>query len=835
MRFLDEFRRRPASLADHLPWALLVAPGVVLNKDGAFQATCAFRGPDLESAVPEELMATRARLNNALKRLGSGWCLHVEARRRPAEPTPPGDFPDPVSWLIDEERRAILAADGASFETDFFATFTWAPPFDRTTTLERMMMSDAGSDGAAGGRRQLERFEREVRALVDVFAGALPEARLLSDEETLAYLHAAVSTRSHPVAPSAAFLDATLADEPLTGGVAPRLGEQHLRVVSVRSFPARTTPGLLDALSAMPFACRFVCRWIALDKADAEKELTRLRKQWFAKRKGLGALMREAITKEEAPLVDTDAESKAVECDGALEALGADACGFGYLTLTVTLRDRETRAVDEMARAVLAALNGQGFVARIEDFNAVEAWLGSLPGEVYADPRRPVVSTLNLADLMPASAVWAGPTRNAHLAGPPLLLASTSGATPFRLVTHVGDVGHAMIVGPTGAGKSALLSFMALQFFRYPQAQAIVFDKGRSARAATLCAGGAWASLASDDDGPGIALQPLAGIDRDTERVWAADWIADIAELAGVAVSPRSREEIWATLTAMAGSPPSQRTLTILCSLLQDRAVAAALEPFTLAGPHGRLLDAAETRLAEARLLCFEMEALMAAPSAAPVVLSALFHAIEERFDGRPTMLILDEAWLFLDAPRFAARIRTWLKVLRKRNVAVVFATQSLDDVARSTIASSLIESCPTQIFLPNPRALEPASAAHYAAFGLNRRQLELIAFAPPKRAYYIRQPAGRRLVEITLARAALAVCGASSPEDQALIDATLARVGPVRFPAAFLAAKGLAHVDETLAAFSAHAGAARHAAPVPVVPVPGAPVPAAPVPVAAE
>jgi type IV secretion system protein VirB4 len=345
---------------------------------------------------------------------------------------------------------------------------------------------------------------------------------------------------------------------------------------------------------------------------------------------------------------------------------------------------------------------------------------------------------------------------------------------------------------------------MALQFFRYPLAQVIFFDKGRSARAATLCAGGVWASLAAEGDGSDVALQPLAAIDQETERGWAADWIADIAEIAGVSVTPRSREEIWATLSAMAGSPRSQRTLTIFCSLIQDRQIAAALEPFTLAGAHGRLLDAAETRLANAQMVCFEMEALMAAPSAVPVVLSALFHAIEARFDGRPTLLILDEAWLFLDTPRFAAKIREWLKVLRKRNVAVVFATQSLDDVARSTIASALIESCPTQIFLPNPRALEPASAAHYAGFGLNRRQLELIAFATPKRSYYIRQPAGRRLVDIKLSRAALAVCGASTPEDQALIDATLARFGPAQFPAAFLKAKGLAHVDETLAAFGA-------------------------------
>ncbi len=806
MRFLDEFRKRPAHLADHLPWALLVAPGVILNKDGAFQASARFRGPDLESASAEELMAVRARLNNALKRLGSGWCLHIEAIRRPASDYPESVFPDPVSWLIDEERRASFEAHGVAFETDFVATFTWLPPADHTNKLARVLLD--AKPGQADWRTALDRFQREVRSLVDIFASALPEARLMSDEETLTYLHGCISPASHAVAaPAGVFLDALLADCRVTGGVAPKLGAEHVRIVSIRAFPARTTPGLLDALGELPFPLRWVCRWIALDKADAEKELTRLRKQWFAKRKGLGALLREAITKEEAPLVDTDAELKAAECDGALEALGADACAYGYLTLTVTVRDPDETIAEERARAVVAAANAQGFVAKIEDLNAMEAWLGSLPGEAYADPRRPIVSTLNLADIMPVSAVWAGPITNAHLGGPPLLLARTAGATPFRLSLHVGDVGHTMVVGPTGAGKSALLSFMALQFLRYPDAQVILFDKGRSARAATLAAGGAWLSLGVDQDDT-VALQPLAHIHDNAERAWAADWIADVAALAGVTLMPRMREEIWSTLSSMATSPVSQRTLTIFRSLIQDREIAGALESFTMQGPHGRLLDAATARLAEARVLCFEMESLMASKAATAATLSALFHDIEKRFDGRPTLLILDEAWLFLDDTRFAAKIREWLKVLRQRNVAVVFATQSLDDVARSSISSALIESCPTQIFLPNPRALEPAGAQHYELFGLSKRQLLLIAFAAPKRAYYIRQPGGRRLIDLKLDGAALALCGASSPEDQALIEATLVRVGFAHFAPAFLSAKGLTHVENALQEFglaSAH------------------------------
>ncbi|WP_313045346.1 conjugal transfer protein TrbE [Brevundimonas sp.] len=800
MRFLDEHRRRPASLADHLPWAALVAPGVVLNKDGAFTAGFRFRGPDLESSTEEELMAVRARLNNALRRLGDGWCLHVEASRRPAEAYPESEFDQAAAWLLDAERRRRFEAADPAFETDYRMALTWLPPADETRRMERWLF-DGLATGGTDWRQALERFQREAATLFDLLGDALPEIAWLDDGALLTWLHDCVSTRPMTVEPPhpPMFLDAWLADTPLAGGAAPRLGEQWLKVVSVRGLPAATRPGLLDALGALPFAYRWSARWIGLDKSAAELEITRLRKRWFARRKGVGVLLREAVTREETPLVDTDSVSKTEECDEALAALGADACAYGYLTLTVTVLDDTPSGAAARARAIEAALNSQGLVARVEDLNAVEAWLGSLPGEAYADVRRPLVSTLNLADLLPVSAVWAGPARDAALDGPPLAVARTTGSTPFRLVLHVGDVGHAMVVGPTGAGKSALLSFLALQWLRYPLSRVVFLDKGRSVRAAALAAGGSWTSL---EPGGALSLQPLADLDRPAERAWAADWIAEALRSAGLEPSPEVREEVWSALGALAPAPRDQRTLTVFCALVQDRRVAAALEPLTLKGPHGALLDGADLDLRPSRFDAFELESLMATPSAVAPALGALFHLLEAGFDGRPTLLVLDEAWLFLGEGAFAARIREWLKTLRKRRVAVVFATQSLDDVAASPIAATLIESCPTQVFLPNPRALEPASGDLYRAFGLSRRQLELIAFAPQKRAYYWRQPQGRRLFDLRLTGVALALCGAGSPEDQVLIDAVLAEGGREGFARNFLKAKGVQNVDAVLDAF---------------------------------
>ncbi|KAK0332663.1 hypothetical protein LTR94_023984 [Friedmanniomyces endolithicus] len=800
MRFLEEHSRRPASLADHLPWAAMIAPGVVLNKDGSFTTAFRFRGPDLESSTEAELMAVRARLNNALKRLGAGWCLHVEARRRAAQAYPESDFDLDVAWLIDAERRERFETADPAFETDCRLAVTWLPPVDDQRRMERWLF-DGLAARAGDWRMALERFRREAETLYDLLSDALPEIEALDDAALLSWLHDGISTRTIAIVPPdpPIFLDAWLSDDALSGGIAPKLGDRWLKVVSVRSLPSSTRPGLLDVLGALPFDYRWTARWIALDKAAAEVEIVKLRKRWFAKRKGVGVLLREAITKEEVPLLDTDSLSKTDECDGALTALGADACAFGYLTITVTVLDETEEGAAAKARSIEGVLNAQGLIARVEDLNAVEAWLGSQPGEPYADVRRPLVSTLNLADLLPVSAVWAGPVSDAALGGPPLATARTTGATPFRLVLHVGDVGHTMVVGPTGAGKSALLSFLALQWFRYSDARVVFFDKGRSARAATLAARGRWRSL---EPGGVVALQPLAGVDDPGERAWASEWLAEAIRSAGLEPTPAVREEIWSALNALADAPARQRTLTVFCALAQNRAVAAALEPLTLKGPHGTLLDGAETDLAPSRFDTFELETLMATPSVTGPVLSALFHALEAGFDGRPTLLILDEAWLFLGEGGFAAKIREWLKTLRKKRVAVVFATQSLDDVATSSISSTLIESCPTQIFLPNPRATEPTSAALYQGFGLSPRQLELIAFAPAKRAYYLRQPHGRRLFDLRLTGVALALCGASSPEDQKLIDTVLAEVGPTDFVRAFLTAKGVQNVDDVLDAF---------------------------------
>ena len=268
------------------------------------------------------------------------------------------------------------------------------------------------------------RFLDIVGNIVSMLEGIMPFVRPLNDAETLTYLHDCVSDRHYPVSvPDIPFgLDAILGDAHLVGGLQPKLGTQHMRIIGVNAFVGQTIPGLLDALNALPFGYRWVSRFLPLDKQDATKILTRMRQQWFSKRKGVITLIKEAMTNQESRLEDSDAVNKAADVNAALQVLGDDLAAFGYLTPTIVIMDTDLTRLEYKRRAVQQILDQQGLVSKVEDMNAIEAWLSSLPGQAYANCRRPIVSSANLIDLMPFSAVWAGPDWNEHLDAPPLMV-----------------------------------------------------------------------------------------------------------------------------------------------------------------------------------------------------------------------------------------------------------------------------------------------------------------------------------------------------------------------------------------------------------------------------
>lgn len=801
---VKEYRPLTTRLPDYLPWAALVAPGVVLQKDAALQKTISYRGPDLGSSSNAELMGVVARMNNALKRLGSGWAIFIEANRHISPDYPSSSWNNPAAWLVDYERKGAFEDEGTHFESSYYLTMVKDLPGARTGKMVDMFFDvDIKQNDELANRKELEIFLNNCREIIDIITGVFNDVHELNDEETLTYLHSTISTNRHTVkAPEIPmYLDALLPDQALTIGDMPMLGNSFLPTVSINGFPATSVPGILDALNYLGIEYRWVCRYIFMDKSEADAEIKRYRKQWWSKRKNIFTLLKEEATKEPAALIDSDAEQKAGDAEAALLELGDDLAGYGYFTMTVTVthedRDEALRRIREVKRVIQA----RGFVARDESINSFEAWLGSLPGHVYPNVRKPILNTLNLAHIMPVSAVWAG-DENKHLeevsgCGAPHMQCTTSGNTPFKINLNVGDVGHTLVIGPTGAGKSTLLCMLELQWLRYPNAQVIVFDKDRSAFAATLAVGGDFYEPGGEK--APLAFQPLATIHEQHEKIWAAEFLSLLLEEQGVHNTPTLRKEIDQALDNLAEQEIEHRTLSVFSGLVQSKEVEDALRPYTIGGNYGQLFDADEDNLRDGFWQMIEMGSLMTLSSEAIIPgLFYLFHRVEQRFDGRPTLLVLDEAWLFLKHPVFMNQLQNWLKTLRKKNVYVIFATQEIADAAESGIMATIVSATASKIYLPDEEAQTPALSKAYHDFGLTETEIALLTRAHKKRDYYFKSTKGRRLFTMDLGPVALSFAGMSSSEDQKFLD-TVVKLSKEKRARAILERRGLDWAIEIL------------------------------------
>ncbi|MDD3760644.1 MAG: conjugal transfer protein TrbE [Acidithiobacillus sp.] len=754
---------------------------VALQKDGSLMSGLRFSGPDLESMSHAAINRLAANLNAALARLGDGWATHITAIRdhadgyiSPAE----NHFADPVSQLIDDERRQQFMQEDAHFLTRYALVFSWQTPPDSTVAAGQVFVESRNAP-------EQKSFESVIRKFVDVIQGVagMLKSNLkvspLDDSALLTHIHECLTGKPHPVnAPDfPVYLDTVLGHHEFVAGLEPKIDDNHIRVITFTGYPQATQPEILEALHNLPFPLRYTTRFIYMDQKSARKHIEAYRQHWLGARFSMRDYIGAAIDRGHLPAqnANADASSMADDAQQAAAEASSGVVRYGFFTATIVLMDSHLPALTERVRMVEAYLNNSGFVAFKESTNAVEAYLGSIPGHTWENVRKPLLHSRNYVDLSPKTSVWPGSLRcpsplmaqNGKKV-PALTYAKTSGATPFRFNLHVSDKGHGLIAGPAGSGKSSLLALLAAQWLRYRNARVIAFDKGRSMYALTEAVGGQHYDIAGDLSD--LTFAPLDRVaESSVERTFAENWLESLAVLQGMTITPVERNLIHNAVDGLAGE--EGRSITDVQSLLQHSGLKAAIGFYAGTGRAGTLLDARHDGLdMSSRFITFELENLLQSGESAKLItvptLLYLFHRIEQMLDGSPTLILLDEAWVMLDNEQFLAKIREWLKVLRKKNAAVVFATQSLSDLDGSPLLPVIMQECPTKIFLPNGQAGSPALRPLYESFGLEDRQLELLQTSTPKQDYYVFSDAGHRRVSFDMGPVALAFTGVSDPRD---------------------------------------------------------------------
>ena len=841
-------RGTPARVSDVMPWRAMIAPGVLLQKyRHGLQRSYAVRGPDVMGESPEVQGALMLRANEAFKRLGGRWMLQSEAQRQRVTTLPQVAWHDPVLQLLDDEHRAQLLQEPGSRETLYYATLTWWPPPTSTRQATRLIVSGQRPDLEQQAAESLDEAQRvsllefvqQADAFMDLLKGMLAVCRPLSVEETLTYLHNCVSDRWYRLGPMAFYqdLDSQLCDTPFAGGWYPQLGDWHIRTCSILGYPAHSSVGIVRHLDAANLDYRWCTRWVGLDKQLQASLLRKTQGAWIGQEKSLAGRLAENWSGQAQRVVNTDATNKAEEVDAARQEVGADIVAYGEFTSTVTVWDPDPQEAEAKLRHVMQTLAGQGFTATAERQHATAAWLSSQPGNRLDNVHRSHHHSLFLAHVSPGvTAAWPGPTHDAHFQAGPWFYVHTEHNTLFRVLNHVRDVGHFLVLGSTGSGKSTFGNFLRASWMQYPNAQAKVFDLDGHARLLTYLLGGTWHDLGSST----LRFQPLRDVD-DPERFgtilsWLVDLCADAGQsdalltqqylsggLRKLALRPLAARTVSGLLRVFSEPPPGQHsafgqkrvkvdgsgvahldtTLSELDRVQQQ--VRWVLQRYAEGGDYGGIFDGTEDTLGTYPVQTFELRRLLAQPSLVGPVLSYVFPEIERQMrTTHPMLLLLDDAavaWLTpqqgdsdtLDMrKKLENRCRDWLMTTRKKNVSLGFATHSLSQVFSSALGPLLEEGCPSRFFLPMTAALEPNIAEIFLRLGLTENALRTIATSRPQRdVYYVCKELGQRSFSLPLGPLALACLARNRVEDHELMDRIMVEEGRAAFPAAWLRAHG--------------------------------------------
>ncbi len=779
---LADYRQQAEGLPDLLPYAALVAPGVAINKDGSLLCAWQIWGKDTASSTYDEMDWVSNMANEALKLLGNGWMLHTNSMRDYNKAYPDAEislFPDSISQMIDDERREFFGGDYC-YSTRTYLSLTYKPDDHAALIASQTKKNGKKTDVL---KENIEAFERTIGEFEDLLSTVL-HMKLLADRtvfnehetylvsDLLAYLQECISGyRQNVRLPSCPmYLDAILGGEDLfMQETDPVYGSKKIAAISLGTFPIESWPGMLSQLEAVSQPYRFSTRFICLDQFDALEEIEKYRKGW---KQNVFRIIDQLINKAN-PETNQDAQMMVEDARAAELEVRSGAVGAGFLTSTIIIMSETDKELAEQSREIRRVLQKIGFLPRIETINTLESWLATIPGNGWADVRRPLVNTLNTADLLPLSSIWTGTKTNPCSFYPDnsrcLSVFTTDGSTPFLFNLHSDDVGHTMIFGPTGSGKSTLLGLLAAQARVYPESSIFCFDSGKAMYVLAKGVKGNHYDIGNND----LSFAPLQNIDdSDAEFSFAANWLATLAELQNLTVLPAHRNAIVTALDTLRSNPKHMRSLTDFWHILQSQELKEALQHYTRNGAVGNLLDAERDSLEFSRFSVFEIETLMEMGEANVIpVLLYLFHRIENLLSGQPVFLFLDEAWIMLGHPVFKEKIRGWLKTLRKKNCAVILSTQNISDAERSEILDVISDSCPTKIYLANPEAKRKKQSELYESMGLNSRQIEILSQMIPKRDYYITQPEGRRKVQLALGWKTLSFIGVSDKENLVAID----------------------------------------------------------------
>lgn len=726
-------REKPAG--DHLPYARHVDDHTIETRDGLLIQVIALRGLLFETADTEELNYRKRLRDATLQAIGtSRFALYHHIVRRRVDPSAAAAQPDPFSQRLDAAWVARLAGKRL-YVNELFLTLVRRPLPGRLGVLDRLR----GAFAAGGERSDVAQEVRALDAARDTLMAALGSyaPRLLSVydsdagacSEPLEFLSTLLNGERRPVLLPHQDLGAYLpyrrisfGQEAIEFGAAGATPRGFAGIVSIKDYAGQTAPGMFDDLLRLPF------------------ELTIAQSFAFVERQAVLSRMNLAMRRMRS--AEDEAVSLRAELGTAKDAVAAGRAGFGEHHMTIAVRGDTLAEVDEGIAEVQAALADLGIVAVREEIALEPGFWAQFPANFKYIARRGLVSTGNFAGLASIHNFPVGRERGNQW-GDAVTLLETTAAGPYHFNFHHGDLGNFTVIGPSGSGKTVVMNFLLAQARKFGP-RIIMFDKDRGAELFVRAIGGRYDLLRP---GAPSGLNPLQIDDTPLNRQFLIDWIATLAGGAEIEEMAAIRDAVSANFAL----PVEDRRLTHLAELFRGghrphgTDLWSRLRAWWGDGERAWLFDNPQdlTDLS-AESVGFDMTQILDDPALRTPAMMYLFHRVEERLDGSPAIIVVDEGWKALDDDVFVRRIKDWEKTIRKRNGIVGFATQSAQDALESRIASAIIEQAATQIFMANPKA---RGEDYMGGFGLSAHEFELVRTLPDSAHCFLIKHGGESVV----------------------------------------------------------------------------------------
>ncbi|MEM6474794.1 MAG: VirB4 family type IV secretion/conjugal transfer ATPase [Pseudomonadota bacterium] len=727
MQFLPPLTRKPntaaneAAAGDHLPYARHVDDTTIQTRDGLLIQTIRVEGLLFETADSDELNY-RAGLRDAMLRsLGSSrFAVYHHVVRRRAEASLSRVTADDFSAKLDEKWQNKLGAKQL-FVNELFVTIVRRPLQGRVGIADRLRgwfsrSSQLGDGYIAAEKHALDRAREALMASLSSYS-----PRLLSVYETnhgersepLEFLSCLFNADMSPVAVPHGDLGhyipsrrVSFGQDCIELGATGQLNRRFIAMISIKDYPGSTFPGMFDELYRLPFELHVTQSFAMVERGQA------LGRMNLALRR-----MRSA---------EDEAVSLRDELSVAKDEVAAGRAGFGEHHTTIAVHADDLADLEDQVAEVVALLADLGINAVREDIALEPTFWAQFPGNFRYIGRRGMVSTTNFAGLASLHNFPVGKSHGNHW-GEAVTLFETTAAGPYFFNFHQQDLGNFTVIGPSGSGKTVVMNFLLAQAQRF-NPRTIFFDKDRGAELFIRAIGGQYDRL--HPEAPS-GLNPLQLLDTATNRQFLVNWLTLLAGGCDNAELDQIRDAIDSNYQ----QPLEKRRLRYLVELFRGGAMPNAddlysrLKPWWGDGDRAWLFDNEEDQTdLSAQTVGFDMTSILDDPVARTPVMFYFFHRVDERLDGTPSIIVIDEGWKALDDEVFVQRIKDWEKTIRKRNGVVGFATQSAQDALESKISSAIIEQAATQIFMINPKA---RAEDYINGFGLSRHEFELVRTLP--------------------------------------------------------------------------------------------------------